>query len=384
MRYTIPAAALLGFATLLAEPSAAQEKPVALSDDLPPPPAGFTGRTGATKERLLKAHGGTKESELAVARGLEWLAKQQKKDGGWVYDGGDRDETAAATGMGALAFLGAGHGHKQGKYQKTVKGGIDWLVKNQNPDGKFLGAKNMYGQAIATLALVECYGLTKDRAVQRPAQAALNYIQKGQAADGSWGYQAGTNGDTSILGWQVQALNAAQLAGDLVVDPKVLAKAVEFLDRVGGPKKDTYGYSSPPGAAGTSLTAIGLWCRAAVGGWKPTEGVAAGAEKMLERAPRTGAPLGETYFYYYATLLVRNVGGKAWEKWNEGPEVDGKRAGGLRDALVGLQVAKLGPYSGSWDPDPGFIGRHCGRLGTTAMCVLVLEVYYRYPPPPRK
>ena len=31
--------------------------------------------------------------------------------------------------------------------------------------------------------------------------------------------------------------------------------------------------------------------------------------------------------------------------------------------------------------DQGFIGSSCGRLGTTAMAVLTLQVYYRYPPP---
>lgn len=381
MRYVVPAVMLLGFSTLLAQPSAAQSP-----DELPATPVSpFAGRTGATKELLLKQFGGTKESEAAVARALAWLAKQQRQDGSWIYDGTDKDETAASTGMGVLAFLGAGHGPKLGKYAKVVKGGADWLVKNQQATGKFLGAKNMYAQAIGALALVECYGMTKDRAYQRPAQAAINYIQKGQGADGSWGYQAGTNGDTSIVGWQVQALKAAQLAGDLVVDAKVLAKAVAFLDKVGGPKKATYGYTTAPGAPGTSLTAIGLWCRATVDNWTAdNEAVVGGAEGMLARAPRSGRPLTETYFYYYATPLVRYVGGETWAKWNEGPEADGKRTGGLRDALVGSQVTKDGPNLGSWDPDAGFIGRHCGRLGTTALSVLMLEVYYRYPPPAPK
>jgi hypothetical protein len=27
-----------------------------------------------------------------------------------------------------------------------------------------------------------------------------------------------------------------------------------------------------------------------------------------------------------------------------------------------------------------WFGQHCGRLGTTCMCLLTLEVYYRYSP----
>jgi hypothetical protein len=53
----------------------------------------------------------------------------------------------------------------------------------------------------------------------------------------------------------------------------------------------------------------------------------------------------------------------------------------MRDLLVELQN-KGGDETmkGSWDKDMGFIGSACGKLGTTALAVLTLEVYYRYPP----
>jgi hypothetical protein len=364
MRSTLLAVALLALAAPLAEPSAAQDKPVVLSGDVPR--HGFAGRIGATKERLLKAHGGTKESELAVARGLEWLAKQQQPDGSWAFDGADKDETAAATGLGVLPFLGAGHRHKVGQHQKTVKGGLDWLVKNQTAEGKFTGAKTASGQAIATLAVVDFYGQTKEGPSKRQAQLAVNAIQNAQAADGSWG----NPGDAASVGWSVQALKAAQFAGDLVVDREVIAKAAAFLDKAAGAKK----------AADGDATAIRLWCRAAAGGEIP----AGTAEEMLKRAARVGKPPGDTSFYSYSTPLVWYVGGEPWAKWNEGPEVNGKRSGGLRDALVAAQVTKDGATLGSWDPDTSVVGRSYGRLGTTAMCTLMLEVYYRYPPPPRQ
>src|SRR5207253_7831964 len=89
----------------------------------------------------------------------------------------------------------------------------------------------MYAQAIGTLALCEAYGMTKDRGLLLAgAQAAINFIQKAQGPNGSWGYQAGAAGDTSIVGWQVQALEAAVLGKDIVVDPRVIKKAIEFLD----------------------------------------------------------------------------------------------------------------------------------------------------------
>jgi hypothetical protein len=100
----------------------------------------------------------------------------------------------------------------------------------------------------------------------------------------------------------------------------------------------------------------------------------------MKRGPRFGQAIGEMYYFYYATQVVHFFEGEEWKTWNEGPLVNGKRNGGMRDWLVNLQVAKAGPNDGSWDPDGGFMGRHTGRLGTTCMCLLTLEVYYRHLP----
>ena len=35
---------------------------------------------------------------------------------------------------------------------------------------------------------------------------------------------------------------------------------------------------------------------------------------------------------------------------------------------------------GSWPKDNGFIGGSCGKVGTTALACLTLEVYYRHLP----
>jgi hypothetical protein len=355
----------------------------------------FAGRVGKTRERLLKDNGGNEATEKAVADGLAWLAKQQQADGSWVYDGASKEEVTAATGMAVLAFLGAGEAHTgKGAYAKTVKSGLNWLMKNLQTGGpnagKFAKAGNMYAQAIGALALVEAYGLTRDRALLAPAQAAVNYIQRGQGKNGSWGYAAGTEGDTSICGWQLQAVYAAALAKDIKVDPKVVKNALQFLDLVAaGEKKEKYGYSDSANAApGTSLTAIGLWSRHSFDKWGPDNpGMVLGVEGLLTRAPggttkqpRANKPLLDTYFYYYATQVVFPAGGDDWKDWNEGPKgADGTRKGGLHDWLTDLQVKKAGKDFGSWEPDRGFIGQQCGRLGTTAMCVLTLEVYYRFP-----
>jgi hypothetical protein len=394
--FTVLALAVIGCLRALpatfVESDAIDEEP-----DAPPlkiPPGAFRGRSGETKLKLLKRYGGNEESERAVARGLAWLAKQQKKDGGWEFDQGSKDERAAATGMALLAFLGAGETHKnaKGKYTDVVKNGVGWLVKICPEKGPNAGrmSVNMYSQAIATLALCEAYGMTLDPALRQQARAAISHIQRAQGPNGSWAYAAGGNGDTSIVGWQIQALQAAKHCGDIVVDDRVITRAIKFLDlAAAGEKKSMYGYNDNAGAQpGTSLTAVGLLCRYYIDGWRADHpGMLDGVDGLVKAHLQKPAAPGEIknmYYYYYATQVVRLSEDEVWATWNEGGKVGGKRQGGMRDVLIGAQVRKDGDDAGSWDPEIGFIGSSCGRLGTTAICLLNLEVYYRYVPAEKK
>ena len=51
-----------------------------------------------------------------------------------------------------------------------------------------------------------------------------------------------------------------------------------------------------------------------------------------------------------------------------------------RNSVGNQQIKKDGADRGSWEPEGGWFGTSCGRLGTTAMCLLTLEVYYRHLP----
>lgn len=367
-------------------------EPAWAAGDEPPKkeePGGFGGRAGKEKARLLKEFGGSVESEEAVMLGLAWLTQKQQKDGSWIYDGNMPGETSAATGMTLLAFLGAGQSHKAGRYQQTVQAGLDWLVKDLDQNGKFRGASTMYGQGIATLALCEAYGLSQDRAILPAAQSAIDFIQKHQAQNGSWGYQPGNPGDNSIVGWQIQALHAASLTQDIKVNPNVIKRAIGFLEFTGtGTGKSMYGYTGPNVQTGpaTNLTAIGLLMRYYIDGWRAGKlGFDEGVKGLMARAPSpTNPPRFDMYYYYYATQVVRFYGKDEWATWNEGPKgADGMRKGGVQSWLISLQDRGR-TERGSWQPEASWIGSSCGRVGTTAMCLLTLEVYYRYTPEEQK
>jgi hypothetical protein len=332
---------------------------------------GMRGRSGATKDALLRAGGGNTESEAAVARGLVWLSKVQKSDGRWAIDGEHKDDYIAATGIGLLPFLAAGQTHKPGKeqkYNKTVKNALTFLL-GQLKNGHF-GSAGMYSQAIATISICEAYGMTLDPQLKGPAQSAVNYIVAAQGKDGSWGYTAGTEGDTSIVGWQIQALKSGKLSG-LTVPDEAFKKAGQFLDKVAGQSGATYGYRDKSDAGG-NLTAVGLLSRQYMG-WGPNNpSLGKGVEVLKTLSPKGPWNM---YYYYYATQVVHFYGGKDWD--------DGKGGGWnppMRDWLVATQVKAKGPNEGSWDPKEDTIGKAGGRLMTTALCLLTLEVYYRHLP----
>lgn len=339
---------------------------------------GFRGRNAATREKMALEGGGNAESEAAVARGLIWLARQQRDNGSWVFDGSSANDTCAATAMAMLPFLAAGQTHKEFKgntYRTVVARGLDQLLSQQNPDnGSFRTASNIYSHSIATIALCELYGMTGDKQRVLPAaRKAVDYLVKAQGANGSWGYRAGTEGDTSIVGWAIQALKSAELCRDIPFPRTTLDKARKFLDEVsGGSKMSTYGYREGPGRPGTALTAVGLLCRYYMDGWGPVHpGMQEGVAGLISVYPPDPARF-NIYYYYYATQVIHFHGGDEWTKvWN--PK--------MRDMLIELQVKQDNPRNaGSWARDRSLLGSSAGRLGTTCLALLTLEVYYRHLP----
>src|SRR5262249_4768082 len=209
-------------------------------------------------------------------RGLAWLAKQQKQDGSWRFDGTAKDDVIAATGMALLPFLAAGETHKKGgRYKDTVQRGLNFLVNNLNAStGRFNSkvGNYMYGHGLATMALCEAYGMTKDRNfLLKPCQAAINLIVAVQGPNDGWRYPAQpVAGDLSVSGWQIQALQAARLGKDVTVPDATVQRSNKFLDAMsGGSRKASYGYTEGPGQPGTAMTAVGLLCRYYFSGWGP-------------------------------------------------------------------------------------------------------------------
>ena len=357
------------------------------SEDLTAP---FSGRGDPKlKARLLRREGGTVHSEKAVEEGLAWIIRHQGQDGGWALNfqgqcngpGGCpahdvAESESAATGLALLPLLGAGHIHTvKSRYQPNIRGGLDWLLKHQQADGALLSGgrdrTQMYSHAIATMALCEAYGLSKDPKLREPAQYAIDFIAAAQNSnDGGWRYAPGQAGDTSVFGWQMFALRSAKIAG-LKVSPQTIKGCRTYLDAASSDRsKVTYGYM-PGNPATPVMTAEALLSRQYLGWPREYPALVKGASlvagNLLESQERN------IYYWYYATQLLHNMQNKDWERWNVK----------VRDGLISMQNTGAGCDRGSWDPfqpQPDRWARSGGRLFLTSLSILTLEVYYRFLP----
>jgi hypothetical protein len=370
--------------------------PTVKSDPTPQAPATYRLRNLDRRRQIALQHGGTEESEKAVETSLAWLAAQQEPDGSWSAEkhqggvqktdpqGNDRrgagtKSDAGVTGLALLAFLGAGYTHEEGQYEDNVRRAIQWLLKKQRDDG-YLGAEAtyydaMYCHGIAAYSLAEAYGMQTDPTA---FPELLNGVTKGvyfivamQNDDGGWRYRKGQQSDMSMFGWQLMALKSANIAG--IQTPDATYKGmVKFLkERSLNPAGavDEYGglASYRPGEPATpSMTAEALFCKQMYGLRRTNRTSEEAVNFLLKSLPRQSQP--NDYYWYYGTLALFQHGEEPWNEWNKA----------LRETLIASQRTS-GPLAGSWDPhDPwGGIG---GRVYSTALATMCLEVYYRFLP----
>ena len=345
----------------------------------------FRMRQEDSKVELVEKFGLSEESLAAVGRGLAWLAKHQNADGHWSLqefynqvpgknypDRGQKRSDTAATGFALLPFLGDGQTHQKGQYQANVRKGIQWLVSHQKDDGDLNvnpdGNTFMYAHAIATIALCEAYGMSRDPALREPAQKAVDFICWAQDKKaGGWRYQPHDAPDTSVVGWQVMALKSAQMAG-LAVPQETLDLVPRWLDKVAGKGNEFGQYRYQPGrGCSAAMTAEALLCLQYLGAAQGDRRVVSGVTFLLDKhLPQPGKD--SSYYWYYATQVMYHIQGPYWPRWVEAME----------QTLLETQHTE-GHLSGTWDSEDSY-DKTGGRIYATCLRLLMLEVPYRHLP----
>ncbi len=346
----------------------------------------LNGREEGSKKSLLGRYGGTKTTEAAVLAGLQWLARNQVKtgrqSGSWSLSGpyrdgvpDDMDNPPAATAMALLAFQGAGITHKKGKFKQNVIRAWDWLLKEQDSDGNFFheGAMNhrFYTQAMATIAICELYGMTKDEKYRKPAELAVGYCLNSQSSLGGWRYSPQADSDVSVTGWVVMALQSARMAG-LDVPEDHFRRIERYLDKVQRSDGSRYPYQRGMEIR-LAMTAEALLIRQYLGWPRDHPALIDGVEWITSPGNLVNYERGrDVYYWYYATQVAHHMEGEYWKRWNNV----------MRQVLPEQQV-KHGRERGSWDPKRPTHDQwapHGGRLYVTCLSIYMLEVYYRHLP----
>ena len=338
------------------------------------------------------------QSELAIERGLAFLAKYQRPNGSWRLQDFDtkvlvRSDTAA-TALALLAFQGAGYTHLESKYAAQVSGAIDFLSKNQRDNGDLYIPQDpasdqnawLYSHAIAALALCEAYGMTQDEKLKPVAQKAIDFMVSSQDQQrGGWRYRPGFGSDTSVTGWYMMALQSGRLAG-LRVPVETFDRIKKFVDRAAATTGEPYLFRYNPFAPDSPeqrhglqptavMTSVGLLIRLYLGWHRDDQEMIDGATFLLIHSPQNGTvqqTRRDTYYWYYATQVIFHMGGDYWQQWHAK----------LNPILIQDQVRE-GPFEGSWDPVtpvPDLWTNYGGRLYVTTMNLLSLEVSYRHLP----
>ena len=267
-------------------------------------------------------------------------------------------------------MLGSGNTHLKGPYARNVQHGLEYLLAVQAADGNLGGQAEafsfMYCHGMATFAMSEDYAMTHDRRLEEPLRRAIAFtIASQHPTTGGWRYKPHEMGDTSQLGWQLMALKSADLAG-IPMPEQTRAGAIRFLKSVAAGSEGGLASYRPGEAPSRSMTAEALVCREFLGMARDNPAADEAGKSLLAELPSKENV--NLYYWYYGTLGMYQLQGDYWQRWNEA----------LQAALVGRQQTD-GDLAGSWDPACVW-GGYGGRVYSTAMSALCLEVYYRFLP----
>jgi len=359
----------------------------------------FSNRFG---RKTIARWGGSRATETAVEAALQWLKRHQKSDGSWSCSGFSKncisengkeicggagtssDLDVGVTALATLAFLGAGNTPHAGEYKDMVANALIWLIRQQTESGSIGKTKGVdhwiYGHILATQALCEALGLTGSDEIKKAAQKAVDLIVKAQNPYLGWRYemQSGMN-DTCVTCNAASTLKIAKLVG-LSVPNTAFEGALNWLKKVtdetyyrtgyltkgdigASPAKNTIKFD-----ATETMTAMAIYTRLALGENKDSPVIKGGMNLLKQNLPKWQEKQIDMYYWYCGSLASFQRGGDYWKSWNSA----------IKEALTDNQ-RKGGCADGSWDP-AGKWGIAGGRVYSTAICCLTLEIYYRYLP----
>jgi len=330
----------------------------------------------------------TPQSELALERGLEWLARNQGPQGNW-----DSNDLGLVS-MGALAFLAAGYTPGRGKYGDVVEKALNYVIANAKPSGLLNisnAQRDMYNHGLSAFVLGQAHGVMGDQRLSPVLDRALKLIQNTQCQDGGWDYRANSQPrghDLSLAVMQAKALRSAVDSG-LEVSPEVIDLAIKSVREHYRSKSGRRGGDDPvsrgepgqftyDGNRGTlAMAAAGVVCLQEFGQYedwripKNMEVITQDIRRLKTPGKNSGRLPFDAYTLYYVGQALYQVGG---DPWKECYPI-------LRDHLVAGQRrdANNPAQDGYWEAG-GHVSGKPGQLYGTAVGCFILAIPNRYLP----
>lgn len=351
----------------------------------------WTGSPSARGDELPEKYKAT------VDKGLQYLVKQQFKDGHWGANGDQYP--VSMTALAGVAMLCEGSTIKEGKYAKNIRRAADWLMErsmkgNQrdgligNPDHPTETGRYMYGHGFGTMFLALVYGDEDDRERREKLKdiltRAVKYIGAAQSTQGGWFYTSKVEGhdqdEGSVTVTQVQALRACRNAG-IPVPKQFIEQGMKYLKNSTTARGGVVyslgrgGAGAPVGGERPSLTAAAIACYFYAGDYKNDL-----VKKWFKycqtaipvNAVGGGIRLGHdeyTHFYYAQSVYV--LGDDGWEKMF-GPTPKDQRVTWSEYKKNMLEhLVKTQNSDGSWPSGGGF---SVGPVYSTAIYCIMLQL----------
>jgi hypothetical protein len=326
------------------------------------------------------------EYRAAVKKGLDWVAKNQHRDGHWEANGGQYP--SAMTGLGGMVLLMEGSTLREGKYSEKIRRAVDWLMERSqrngllaNPNNALEAGRYMYGHGFALLFLSQVYGEEEDNDRRRRLEdiltRAVDFTGKAQSTRGGWYYTSAADGhdmdEGSVTVTQMQALRAAKNAG-IVVPKSVIDKAMDYLkksttDSGGVIYSLAHARGGAMGGGQPALTAAAISCGFSAGEYNSPLAKKwfkfCQAHIPIAAGNRFGHDEYTHYYYAQAMYILGDEGfAKLFPESREGDRLAwSKYRSAMFDHLVRTQSA-----DGSWN------GGYIGQIFATTAYLTILQL----------
>lgn len=311
------------------------------------------------------------DTAQTVAKALDYLAREQRRQGFWEANGGQY--RVAMTALSGMALLCEGSTTTRGKYAPQIRRAVDFLIGASQPNG-LIGYTDdfhyTYGHGFSMMFLSQVFGeeedVTRRKQIQIVLQKAIRFSGEAQTSQGGWGYVSARDGNDfdegSTCVTQVQGLRACRNAG-IVVPGDIIERAKVYISKCltedGGVQ-----YSIRGGGARAPITAAAVASMYSAGDYGESEDV----RKMMQFCKQNIWPEGASVatggfghwhymHYYYAQVMYREP--ELWDRYIKE----------IEEVLVSTQSA-----DGSWQEG------HVGPVYVTAINATILQIRNNFLP----